>query len=161
MNGITEFKDSIIAIVLFKKLLHHKEGTIYTFTVIIKCYCKLKNTIYGGFALLGRAIKVGDNPNAVTYSTLINGLIDEGLIDYGFQMASKVLSLNDESVLNNIILYSTIIKAFWASGDYNFAFTILQVMENKNLKPTVHIYGNIINGFARLDSLIRHYILFV
>lgn len=112
----------------------------------------MKNTNHGGFAILGRSFKVGENPNVVTYSTLVNGLMDENLLLEAYKLACTVLALKDPFVLNTI-MYSTIIKALCACSRYDNALCVLQVMEKRNLKPTVQTYGNIVSMLCKDGSI--------
>ncbi|XP_026398529.1 pentatricopeptide repeat-containing protein At1g62680, mitochondrial-like [Papaver somniferum] len=90
LGSLSKIKCYSDVIKLYKKMsLVGVRPDIYTFTILIKCFCQLCK-FDRGFCFLGEIIKRGHHPNVITFSTLIKGLCQQGKVDSAFEVFGKM-----------------------------------------------------------------------
>ncbi|KAK9937936.1 hypothetical protein M0R45_014700 [Rubus argutus] len=106
---------------------------VYTLSIIINCYCHLKQMEFS-LSVLGQFFKLGLQSDVTTFTTLINGFIIENRLAEAAGIFSKMVE--GGHCEPNVVTFSTIIKGFCMSGNNSAAIQLLRKMEERSLSPT-------------------------
>ncbi|KAF5940733.1 hypothetical protein HYC85_021900 [Camellia sinensis] len=88
---------------------------IYTFNIVINCYCCV-NGVYFGFSLLGTLFKRGYTPDVTTFNTLLNGLILQDKTPEAVQLFKKLMRMRE--IEPNVVMYGTIVNRLCRTGEH-------------------------------------------
>ncbi|TYI84818.1 hypothetical protein E1A91_D05G392500v1 [Gossypium mustelinum] len=150
---------------------------VYSMSILINCFCQLDRIDFG-LSILGKMLKLGVEPSAVTFSTLINGLCNQryqpNLIVYntvlkgflrlmegrGYEpningLLKEALDLFSEvkvkGIRPNIITYNCLIHGMCNSGQQEEATRLLNEMVDNNI--SLNIEGTISKAVEIIDTM--------
>nr|AYM01007.1 pentatricopeptide repeat protein [Salvia miltiorrhiza] len=122
-----------------------------TMNIAINFYCLLKRVNFG-FAMLGCIFKLGYEPNAVTFTTLVKGLcLNDKVIEAEnlfLNLLGHNLSVTDE------VMISTLINGLCKGGWTSRACDLLEFLERTSCKPNA--YSALMDGYCsqgRIDKV--------
>ncbi|XP_026384523.1 pentatricopeptide repeat-containing protein At1g12300, mitochondrial-like [Papaver somniferum] len=105
-------------------------------------YCE---TDYG-FSLFGGILKMGYDPNIITYTNLIKGLCLQGKIQVAVELFDKMI---DRGVQPNTITCNTIITGLCRVGELENALHLLRNMAKWNCEASIVSYGVIMDALGK------------
>jgi pentatricopeptide repeat protein len=111
LTSLVKIKHYTTVISLCHKLEQFKEITpdLCTFNILINCYCHLSGQITFSFSVLGKILKMGYQPNTITFTTLIKGLCLSGHVKKALHFHDHVLTKGFQL---NQVSYGTLIFEF-------------------------------------------------
>jgi len=105
-------------------------------------------------------ISINLKPNAVTYTVLIKGQCQEGLI---LEAMKTLNQMKNEEILPNIRTFNTILRGCWRNGKIAEAREIMDFMKDLGIKPditsneyfirTLCEFGKVNEAWGLLESL--------
>ncbi|KAF5940734.1 hypothetical protein HYC85_021901 [Camellia sinensis] len=119
---------------------------IYTFSIVINCYCRL-NQVDFGFSLLGTLFKRGYTPNVTTFKTLLNGLILDDKTPEAVELFKKLMRTRE--IEPGVVMYGTIVNGLCRTGNTIRAVSLLRIMEKGSCKPDTVVYNTIIDSLCK------------
>ncbi|KAG5554397.1 hypothetical protein RHGRI_012054 [Rhododendron griersonianum] len=129
LKGLIAQDKAAEALSHFNKLqLLDIELNLYTFNVAINCYCRM-NRVGFGFSLLGGIFKYGYTPDAVTFTTLLNGFIAQDKVAEAVELFQKLVKKGE--IKPNVATYAS-----------------LEDQEEKGVHPDVVTYNSLIHGLC-------------
>ncbi|KAF3497076.1 hypothetical protein DY000_02057909 [Brassica cretica] len=150
-SGIARTKQYDLVLHLCKKMeLQGITHNNYTLTIVINCYCRRRKLGFA-FSAIGKMLKLGYEPNTVTFNTLLNGLCLEGRV-------SEAVELVDHRMMDNgcqpdEATYGPVTNRMCKSWNTASALDLLRKMEDRKVKPQVVTYSMIIDGLCKDGSL--------
>ncbi|CAN7035600.1 unnamed protein product [Brassica rapa subsp. trilocularis] len=116
--------------------------SIYTLSIVINCFCRRRKLGFA-FSVLGKILKLGYEPDTVTFSTLVNGLLSEAeaLVDRMVEHGCQPDQFTYGPILNRIC-------NLWKGGNYDEALSLFNEMEREGIKADVITYNSLIGGFC-------------
>ncbi|XP_021773278.1 pentatricopeptide repeat-containing protein At1g62680, mitochondrial-like [Chenopodium quinoa] len=152
LKSILKVRHYSAAIPLFKKLcLLHDQilPDLCALNMNIECYCRL-NQVDLGFSLLGKIIKLGYEPDIVTFTNLIHGLCAiKNSVD-AVKLFHRVIDLGLQL---DLYTYGALIKCLFKTGRNADALKLLRMRRLMGCKPDIGIYHMIMYGFCK-DNLL-------
>ncbi|KAH1063651.1 hypothetical protein J1N35_028638 [Gossypium stocksii] len=128
-----------------------------------------KGRIDFGFSVLGKMLKLGVEPSAVTFSTLINGLCNQSKIseavsifdemtERGYQpdliVYSSILKGLCKSVnTDRAVRYTILIDALCKEGMISKAVETIDMMRKQGIEPNVVTYDALVNGHCLQNEM--------
>ncbi|XP_016667428.1 pentatricopeptide repeat-containing protein At1g62930, chloroplastic-like [Gossypium hirsutum] len=118
----------------------------------IATHIKALSRIDFGFSVLGKILKLGVEPSAVTLSTLINGFCNQSKI---FEAISIFDEMTERGYQPDLIVYSTILKGLCKSGNTDRAVGFLRLMEGRGrgIESNVVTYDALVNGHCLQNEM--------
>ncbi|KAL4279360.1 hypothetical protein GQ457_03G016460 [Hibiscus cannabinus] len=117
-------------------------------SILIDCFCKL-GQIGCGFSVLGKMIKLGVEPNVVTFSIFINGICKQSRIAKALSLFHKML---EEGIQPHLPVYNTILNGLCKTKKADAAGRFLCMMEDRGFEPDIIAYTAIIDCFCKKIS---------
>ncbi|CAA7039194.1 unnamed protein product [Microthlaspi erraticum] len=65
---------------------------LYSLNIMINCFCRLRK-LSSAFSVLGKMLKLGYEPDTVTFSTLMNGLCLEGRVSEALTLVDRMVAM--------------------------------------------------------------------
>ncbi|CAM8998980.1 unnamed protein product [Rhodiola kirilowii] len=162
LTGILRDKKYRDAIVIYRRFRDEVVPDIYTFNILMNCYCSVAFTGYG-FGILAMLMKRGYFPDVVTYTTLIHSLCRAGEWEKAEFLFAQ---MKREGVAPDVVTYSSVIDGLYKSGNLKEAQVILEEMITNGISPNVVTYNTFIHGLsvggkweeaeAMLEEMIRN-----
>nr|AYM00974.1 pentatricopeptide repeat protein [Salvia miltiorrhiza] len=149
LSVVVKMQQNTLALRLFDEMLQRDVPiNHYTLSIAIDCYCRLKRPDFG-YAILGSFFKRGYEPDVVTFTTLIKGLLLVGRVPEAAKVLWKLsvyqLCEHDEYT------YSTMINGLCKAGGTLEAIDLLCLLEKEkgSCKPNVYAYNAVIDGLCK------------
>ncbi|KAL5542693.1 hypothetical protein UlMin_010403 [Ulmus minor] len=148
------------------------EPDVCTFTIVIKCLCRLKKVDLG-FPVLAVLLKHGLQPdaytlttsaswlfqyildkghpcNVVTYATIINGLCKDGQSLKALELLSQMHeTMIDHGVKPDIVTYSSLMHGLCRSGERKEAIKLLNMMKRQAIPPNVFTFSILVDALCK------------
>ncbi|GAV65362.1 LOW QUALITY PROTEIN: PPR domain-containing protein/PPR_2 domain-containing protein, partial [Cephalotus follicularis] len=118
-----------------------------TLIILINCFCRLSR-LHFGFSILGKMLKLGLEPDSVTFNTLINGLCIGGQLLQAVRLSDGGVGCKPDA-----FTYSTILNGLCKMGNSNVAVKLLKKMEQRGVEPDLVTHSAIIDSLCK-DKLI-------
>ncbi|KAL0456558.1 UNVERIFIED_CONTAM: putative pentatricopeptide repeat-containing protein, mitochondrial [Sesamum latifolium] len=145
---------------LFKKLLTLKlcEPDEVTILVVINGLCKAGHTLTA-YDLLKLFEKTSFKPNVCSYSTVIDSLCKDRMVDYALHILAKMI---DKGISPNIVTYNSVVQdGYSLVGKIDKARKLLDSMLGRGLKPSIINYNSLINGYCKQGKVEEAWCLFL
>ncbi|XP_074318863.1 uncharacterized protein LOC141655696 [Silene latifolia] len=118
----------------------------YMINMIIKCYCQLGRADLG-LSLMGKLMKLGFQPNIITFTNLIHGLcVNNGNVGAAVALFRKAV---DQGWQMSVLTYGTLINRLCKVGQTDEALKMLRMMRLNGVEPDVVIYSAAIDGLCK------------
>ncbi|RID48589.1 hypothetical protein BRARA_I05094 [Brassica rapa] len=130
---------------------------MYTLNIMINCFCRRWKLGFA-FSVMGKILKLGYEPDRVTFNTLLNGLCLEGGFcsvgkwDDGAQLLRDMIR---REITPNAITFSSLIDSFVKVGKLSEAQDLYNEMIKRGTDPDTITYNSLIYGLCmekRLDE---------
>ncbi|KAJ4824740.1 hypothetical protein Tsubulata_015001 [Turnera subulata] len=148
---------------------------LYTHSIVINCFCRLRRSDLG-FSVLAKLTKLGLQPDAVIFTTLINGLSQEGkpFDAAGLrQVVTQTLLLTLQSwtassnirkpmrlwlyscrmivkgISPTVVTYACLMQGLSSFGHWDDALRVVDEMLARNLTPQVRAFNFLLNGLSK------------
>ncbi|XP_026398515.1 pentatricopeptide repeat-containing protein At5g16640, mitochondrial-like [Papaver somniferum] len=132
-------------IMLYKKMnMIGIEPHLYTFNVLVNCYCQLVQVDHG-FCILGETLKRGLNPDVCTFTVLIKGMCMQGKIFLALQVFDKMTEIG---IQPDVVMFGTVVTGLCKTGEIGLAMEFPRMMAKWNCSPNVVVYSSLINGLC-------------
>lgn len=142
LSRLVNLKEYSAAICIFREMCSLGiSRNDYTSSIAINCYC-LSNRVDYGFSILGWVFKRGFAPDAITYTTLLKGLLRENMIREAQELFKKMVL--EELCELNVVTCGTVIDGLCKVGS-----TALRVLEKGSVKPNINVYSMVINSLCK------------
>ncbi|KAK8617491.1 hypothetical protein V6N13_080405 [Hibiscus sabdariffa] len=140
--GLSDEGKIVEAMGLFRKLL--KNGypcNQYTYGIIIRGLCNSGNTRFAVVLLMKMNGNGSFEPDAICYSTIIDGFCKEKQMDKALIIFQDML---DRKIEPSVVTFSTLIKGLCDVGRWDEAKRLLAVMVNKGISPNMYVLNALI-----------------
>ncbi|MFQ6641162.1 hypothetical protein Gotur_015453 [Gossypium turneri] len=143
------------ALSLFNKMIEkYPKPSIVEFTKLFAAIVRMKRyaivvSKYRQIELLGVS---HDEPSAVTFSTLINGLCNQSKITEAVCMFDEMTERGYEP---NLIAYNIVFKGLSKTGNTDRAVRFLRLMESRGFEPNIVAYNTILDCLCQQKEATR------
>ncbi|CAH8388885.1 unnamed protein product [Eruca vesicaria subsp. sativa] len=108
----------------------------YTVNIIINCFCRLRKLGFA-FSIMGKGLKLGYEPNTITFSTLVNGL------------CLQVDRMVEMEVRPNLVTLNTLVNGLCLNSKVSEAVALVDRMVENGCQPDQFTYGPILNRICK------------
>ncbi|KAI3823784.1 hypothetical protein L1987_05225 [Smallanthus sonchifolius] len=118
--------------------------------ILVKHHCK-NGKLDSAFEVL-KEMKLSDAsyPNLITYSTLMDGLCEEGRLEEAVCLFEEMVS---KKIVPDALTYNILINGFCRGGKVDRAVKIVDFMKENGCNPNIFNYSTLMNGFCREGNL--------
>ncbi|KAI8560978.1 hypothetical protein RHMOL_Rhmol04G0298800 [Rhododendron molle] len=162
LKGLIAQDKAAEALSHFNKLqLQDIELNLYTFNIAINCYCRM-NRVGFGFSVLGGIFKHGYTPDAVTFTTLLNGFIAQDKVAEAVALFQKLVkkgeikpnvatyaSLEEKGVHPDVVTYNSLIHGLCSSGRWKEANGMLGEMLDIGISPDIVTFNVLVDALTK------------
>lgn len=128
------------------------EITPATFGKWIRNFTQTKGYSKEAKNLLLQMINMQLSPNVMTFSKVVNSLIQDKKFEEMFECLDI---LNEEKIVENEVLFTGMINLCLKQGDLKIADQLLEKMRYLKINPNVVTYTGIISGLAKQNQISR------
>ncbi|KAF2309091.1 hypothetical protein GH714_000416 [Hevea brasiliensis] len=134
---------------------------VHSLNILINCFCRL-HLVDFGFSIFGKILKIGMDPDIVTFNTLINGLCIEGKINgavdfFNDMVARGGLVSNAQSIIKimiqagvepDAVSYNSLMDGYCLRSQLDEAIQIFDLMVHNGIVDAFS-YNILINGYCK------------
>ncbi|KAM1553562.1 hypothetical protein EV2_006552 [Malus domestica] len=151
LSQVAKFKHYSAAVSLSNQMGASGIGAdAFTLAIVINCFCHL-NQMGFGLSVLGKFFKLGFEPDAATFNTLIHGFLLEDRVAEAAGLFKKMMESGN--CKPNVITFGTLVKGLCMKGNNNAAIQLLKKMEEGGCRPDLVVYSTIIDSLCK-DTLL-------
>lgn len=126
VGAIVKMKHYLPAISLIKLMeITRAMPSLYTLNIMINFSCRLNRVDYG-FSILGKILKLGNEPDTITFNTLVKELFAEDKIMNAVDM---VIEFTGKGCQTTIVTYAILVDGLCKTRNTNAAIGLLKKME--------------------------------
>lgn len=136
----------------------HGRPSVYDYNALIHSLFMSNNVVCNDLVCIYIDMKrYGPCPNALTYNTLLSGLLSHGLFDHVVSISEEMLT---SGFVPSFTVMSNILKKLLKSNNLVIAFGVFKFMLRLNYLPTDSILNILINRLSKSGLISEAYFVF-
>ena len=145
-GAVAKTRQDDLVLSLCKQMeLHGIAHNIYSLSIVVNCFCRRRKLGFA-FSVMGKMLKLGYEPDTVTFSTLVNGLCLEGGVSEAVALVDRMV---ETKVRPNLITLSTLINGLCLNSKVSEAVALIDRVVEHGCQPDVCTYGPVLNSICK------------
>nr|XP_011462244.1 PREDICTED: pentatricopeptide repeat-containing protein At1g62670, mitochondrial-like [Fragaria vesca subsp. vesca] len=122
----------------------------YSLSIMMNCYFNMKQTVLG-LSVFGKFVKLGFQPTAITYNTLMNGFVVNNQVPEAERIFTKYFEAGQCEP--TVVSFTILIKGLCKVGNNSAAVCLLTKMHQNGFAPNTVSYNTVIDGLCKSSEI--------
>ncbi|XP_073156522.1 uncharacterized protein [Henckelia pumila] len=101
-------------------------------------------------SLFNETVRVGEDPNHVTYTVLVDSFFKNGYTEAAFNLQSQMVT---REIAFDVVVFTALIDGLFKSGKFREAEDMFNIFLESNILPSIVTYSTLIDGHTKLGDM--------